>query len=82
MADTDTTITATPAASTAPATTTAATPEAPAIDQGAEYRVTLRTSIRVGRAKVNPGPRVLLRGDILSSVIASDASIVTDYKLA
>jgi hypothetical protein len=75
MADTDTT---TPAASTAPATT----PEAPVIDQGAQYRVTLRTSIRVGRAKVNPGPRVILRGDILSSVIASDASIVTDYRLA
>ncbi|WP_316205846.1 hypothetical protein [Bradyrhizobium sp. SZCCHNS1012] len=57
-------------------------PAAPAIDPEAQYRVNLRTSIRVGRAKVHPGPRVLLRGDILSSVMASDATIVNAFTKA
>jgi len=78
--------TATQASSVAPAANVgpmaAAAPMAPAIDPEAQYRVNLRTSIRVGRAKVHPGPRVLLRGDILSSVLASDATIVTGYAKA
>ncbi|WP_316173589.1 MULTISPECIES: hypothetical protein [unclassified Bradyrhizobium] len=69
-----------PAPNAAPVTENASAPAA--IDPETQYRVNLRTSIRVGRAKVHPGPRVLLRGDILSSVLASDATIVTGYARA
>lgn len=52
------------------------------IDANATYRVELNKAIQVGRTVVPPGPRVLLLGVILQSVLAEDPNAVKSYKAA
>ena len=50
----------------------------PKIDVNASYEVTLAQAIQVGRRLVHPGPRVVLRGDVLKG--APEGTVI-DYKL-
>jgi hypothetical protein len=52
------------------------------IDPEGQYKVELTRSIKVGRTSIHPGPRVILRGDILSDTLAADASVVSSYVAA
>jgi hypothetical protein len=49
------------------------------IDSLLDYRVELAESIQVGRARIHPGPRVILRGDVLISIKATNPTAVTNY---
>jgi len=45
------------------------------------YRVVLAKSILVGRTTIPPGPKVLLRGDILKGVQQSDQDAVVSFEV-
>jgi len=49
------------------------------INAEALYNVTLTKSVRVGARFVHPGPRVIMRGDILAEIVASDVNAVRSY---
>ena len=53
----------------------------PALDDKHSFKVDLAKPVRVGRATIIPGPRVVMRGDILSAVITEDADAVRGYEV-
>lgn len=53
--------------------------DGPTLDDKTSFNVTLGGPIKVGRRTVHPGPRVILRGDILAAAIAENADAVIDY---
>lgn len=49
------------------------------LDDKHSFDVKLKSAITVGRKLVHPGPRVVLRGDVLAGVLETNASAVDSY---
>ena len=49
------------------------------LDDKHSFDVTLKGSIQVGRKLIHPGPRVVLRGDVLAAVLEKNGGAIESY---
>ena len=49
------------------------------MDDKHSFVVTLKGSIQVGRKLIHPGPRVVLRGDVLAAVLEKNGGAIESY---